>query len=363
MESHQGRSAPNRLALYASRRKHHGLSDHDGYQGRRSDEAARYFSKKEREAEEDPDKARVKLERKMRRIAKEMQKHYQAFTIKSQTEPNRILDLSVTPGAFLTFALEQNRDAHALAFNLPCHCAGFDPILEESETLRIQDLDITVLAADMGVKPDEIPKFDPDFDRTRLDACYRSLRPSRYFKSGPGFGFDIAICDGTLETSQYCSWDFFRDGRQQRRRLLAQLVLGLEHLREGGTMIVMMNKLERIQTIRLLMEFQTFSDPKLYQPKLWTNKLSSFYMVAKEVKSTSKWAQRARDAVQEWKREWKVITLGSEEDWDDERNRLARCGDQGIHGVLEEFGPKLVEVGSVIWQKQNDVLTNPPWST
>lgn len=176
----------------------------------------------DRKDREDPEEASVRLEKRMKRIAKDMHASTKAFQIKSQAKPKRILDLSVTPGAFLAYALERYPNAHALAFNLPVEEGGFVATIEETEAVRIQNLDITMLVADMGVVQDEVPEDDPDAPK---------YRHSRYF--GPGRGFDLAIRDNTIEPR----WRMFRGSREYRRRLLTQLVLGLEHLREGGTMM------------------------------------------------------------------------------------------------------------------------------
>ncbi|KAI3390282.1 hypothetical protein diail_10601, partial [Diaporthe ilicicola] len=284
----------------------------------------------------------ARVEMRMMMIANDMQSRTKAFTIESKTEPERILDLSVVPSGLLAYALGRNRKAHALAFSLPEADGGFAPSWEESEAVRVQQLDITLLVADMGLKPEDVPESDPDADR---------YRHSRYFVAG--HSFDLAIRDSSIEPT----WGMFRGSREYRRRLLTQLVLGLEHLHYGGTMIVQLYKLEGIQTIRLLLQFAGFAEVRIFKNTLWVGKLASFYLVATKVQSIS-W--RARTAVEEWKREWKVITLGNNQEWREQRDRLAGCGDQSVEGFLKEIGPTLLNAGSYIWQKQLDALAELP---
>ncbi|KAH8767474.1 hypothetical protein F5883DRAFT_671090 [Diaporthe sp. PMI_573] len=309
-------------------------------EGWESAEADRFFAEQEREAEEDSAEASARLHRQMKRIATDMQSDTKAFTIKAQAEPKHILDLSVAPGALLAFAIKRNPTAQALAFNPPTEECGLVLVEKETGAVKIHRFDITMFAADIGVGPDEIPQSHPDADE---------FVHSRYLEDDDIF--DLFICDSTIQP-------IHKTHREFRRLLLTQLVMGLEHLREGGTMIVLLHKVERLQTFRLLLDFKRFAKVTLFKHVLWPGNLSSFYMIASRVRSAS---PKAREAVQEWKREWKVATLGSHEEWRDERASLAGFGDLGIEGVLEEFGPTLVKLGRKIWETQADAMKLTPF--
>lgn len=275
----------------------------------------------------------------MEEISKEMQCFTRAFTIR-KTEPNpQILDMCMAPGVYLAKALERNDKAQAVAFTLPPWQGGHIPILSESETLKIHLLDITMLAADMDIEPDEIPEDHPDS---------ASFLP-RHFEDGQNF--DLVLCDGViLRTHDRAAYRFYRESS---RLLLTQLALGLEHLRPGGTMIVLLHKVERISNIRLFRDFARFATVTLFKPKSGHAKRSSFYMIVSEIRSTD---QEAIQAVQGWKREWKIATLGTDEEWWEDNTRVAQFGDLGIEGVLKEFGPTLIKMGKKVWKTQADAL-------
>lgn len=276
----------------------------------------------------------------MEDIAKEMQCFTRAFTIKLTEDPKRVLDLCMAPGTYLAKALERNPTAHAVAFTLPPSQGGLVPIVSESETVKIHLLDITMLAADMGITADEVPPEHPD---------RASFLHTRYLEDGRNF--DLVLCDGAIRrTHERAEYRFHREAR---RLLLTQLALGLEHLRPGGTMIVLLHKVERINTIRLIRDFKTFATVVLFKPKSGHAKRSSFYMIASEIRSADDAALRA---VKEWKREWKVATLGTDEEWRDDYSVTAGFGELGIEGVLEEFGPTLVKLGLKVWKTQADAL-------
>lgn len=277
----------------------------------------------------------------MEDIAKEMQCFTRAFTIKPSQEAPGILDLCMAPGTYLSKALERNPTAHAVAFSLPPSQGGLVPIVTESETVKIHLLDITMLAADMGLAADEIPPEHPDAD---------SFLHSRFVEDGRNF--DLVLCDGAIRRTHERP-DYRLHHRESRRLLLTQLVIGMEHLRPGGTMIVLLHKIERINTIRLLRDFRGFANVVLFKPKSGHTKRSSFYMIASAVQSDG---EEATEAVVEWKREWKVATLGTDEEWREDYARIAGFGEMGVEGVLREFGPALIKMGQKAWKTQADAL-------
>ncbi|KAI3393303.1 hypothetical protein diail_4485 [Diaporthe ilicicola] len=303
-------------------------------------EGDRFFENQQRTADESSEKTVQRLRELMEDISKEIQCFTRAFTIRNtNANPQRILDMCMAPGVYLSKALERNPAAHAVAFTLPPSQGGLIPILSESETLKIYLLDITMLAADMGVKPEEIPADHPDA---------ANFLP-RHFDDGQDF--DLVLCDGAiLRTHDRPAYRFFCESS---RLLQTQLALGLEHLRPGGTMIVLLHKVEKINNIRLLRDFSRFATVMLFKPKSGHAKRSSFYMIASEIRSAD---QEAVEAVQAWKREWKTATFGTDEEWRDDYARLVRFGDLGIEGVLDEFGPTLVRMGQRVWKTQADAL-------
>lgn len=252
----------------------------------------------------------------MEDIAKEMQCFTRAFTIQPGGKPQRVLDLCMAPGTYLAKALERNPAAHAVAFTLPPSQGGLVPIVSETETIKIHLLDLTMLAADMGIKSEEIPQEHPDAV---------NFFHTRYLEDGRNF--DLVLCDGAIRrTHERAEYRFHRESR---RLLLTQLALGLEHLRPGGTMIILMHKLERINTIRLIRGFKNFATVVLFKPKSGHAKRSSFYMIASATRSAD---EEAIQAVREWKREWKVATLGTDEEWREDYSVAAGFGEPGIEG-------------------------------
>jgi len=54
--------------------------------------------------------------------------------------------------------------------------------------------------------------------------------------------------------------------REARRLAVTQLAIGLEHVKIGGTMVVLLHKVEATDTVSLLYRFSKFSSVKLFKP-------------------------------------------------------------------------------------------------
>ncbi|MBE3049910.1 hypothetical protein IMZ48_46915 [Candidatus Bathyarchaeota archaeon] len=272
----------------------------------------------------------------MQKIGQELHENTGAFET-TRWSP-RILDMCMAPGGFLSKALELNPGSRATAFSLPTRDGGHKVLLQKKDRVKMKFLDITMLAADMGVM--NIPTGHEDAD---------NFLPAQF---EPNEEFDIVLCDGQVLRTQ--SRASYRDDREATRLICAQLVLGLEHLRKGGTMIVLMHKAEAWDTVLTLRSFSTFSNITLYKPKKAHTKRSSFYLIAKDIDSKS---PEGISAVKEWKEAWRLATFETGQ----EREREIRANDPPMAEVLEKFGPKLISLGTHVWKVQADSLAEAPF--
>ncbi|CAG8904763.1 unnamed protein product [Penicillium nalgiovense] len=261
----------------------------------------------------------------MMKIAEELHQSTTALTIQQACPcPINILDMCMAPGGFLKTALNKNPGSRALAFSLPITCGGHRSRLPKSPSIELRFLDITLLATDMGVE--QIPKSNQLFE--------------------------LAICDGqVLRKHERAA---YREVREARRLTVTQLSLGLQFLRPGGTMILLLHKLEAWDTVTLVYTFSQFSSVQLFKPKSGHAKRSSFYMVATGIQSQS---DKALRAINRWKRIWRVATFGS----DDEYREELRKEDLQVETVIERFGQELVALGNEIWKVQANALKKAPF--
>ncbi|KAG7424424.1 hypothetical protein Forpi1262_v014342 [Fusarium oxysporum f. sp. raphani] len=292
----------------------------------------RHFHKQRRAADKTDKQTSKYHYRLMQKIGEEI--HNTTMGLATRTFPGTILDMCVAPGGFLATAKRLNPGAEVMGFSLPPSDGGYSVLLPEDKESCVRFLDITMLAADMGVTTlpedhQDIGEFLPrQFKETQL--------------------FELVICDGQVLRTH--TREPYREPREPTRLKTVQLALGLEHMKPGGTMLVLFHKLESWDTACYIRKFSEFSSVRLFKPRVGHATRSSFYMVASNVQSQH---PKARLAVKKWKEVWRAATFGSEEDFME-----AFC-DAGpsAEKLLEEFGSKLVSHGREIWPVQAQALT------
>ncbi|KAK6221250.1 hypothetical protein QIS74_04818 [Colletotrichum tabaci] len=276
----------------------------------------------------------------MKRIGKEMQKCTGALKVKTAGwgKP-QILDMGMAPGGFLAVAMELNPGAHAIGFSLPEPAGGHKVMLPDDANIDRRDLDVTMLAEDLGFT--EIPSNHPDAGR---------FVPRQFAANQQQF--DLVICGGAVVRKQERA--SYREAYEAHRLSASQLALGLERLRPGGTMVVLFHKVEAWGTARELYTFDGFSRARLFKPTTGHNKRSSFYMVATDVQSRH---PRALRAVARWKGIWEAATFRAE----GELLKAMGSGEPGAEELLEEFGEQMVRRGRKVWKIQADALERAPF--
>jgi 23S rRNA U2552 (ribose-2'-O)-methylase RlmE/FtsJ len=275
----------------------------------------------------------------MKEIGQEIHRSTGALAIpKMAANSPTILDMCMAPGGFLAGTLNINPGARALGFSLPVSQGGHKALLPSDPNVTLKFLDITMLAADMGVI--DIPAEHPEVKNMLSQQFY------------PGQLFDLILCDGqVLRTHVRAA---YRQMREARRLVVTQLAIGLEHIKIGGTMVVLLHKVEATETVCLLYSFNKFSSVKLFKPRRHHAKRSSFYMIATNIQSQH---CEAVLAVKRWKRQWKVATFGTDVEYEEE----LRAACLNTEEVLGEFGIELVRLGREIWGTQARALEKAPF--
>ncbi|KAI0410091.1 hypothetical protein F4802DRAFT_13638 [Xylaria palmicola] len=297
-----------------------------------------FFKKQRYKADNCDDKQARGFFELMKRVGGEVHGVTGVFNIRTSDRPKRILDMCMAPGAFLHLAMEHNPGARARAFSLPVEKGGHKPFIPSLSVVDTDFIDITMLAADMGV--DAIPPMHPDAG----EFIPKKLHPED--------AFDLVVCDGNvLRTHPRAA---YREKVEPARLTLTQLVIALEHMKPGGSMLVLLHKVDSWASILTLRTFSRFSDVQVFKPTKAHKTRSSFYMVASNIQPHHEEAVRA---VHSWKKMWKAATFGTEEEY----YSLSSIFEPGVEEVLEDFGPKLIALGTSAWETQAKALANAPF--
>ncbi|KXH51172.1 hypothetical protein CNYM01_04502 [Colletotrichum nymphaeae SA-01] len=279
----------------------------------------------------------------MKKVAGEIHAATGAFDIsRAGIGKGRILDMCMAPGGFLDVALDMNWKSHAIGFSLPHEDGGHKLLLRPTSYLDQRWVDITMLAADMGKTV--IPSDHPEFSKFHTE---RQLTDENTF--------NLAFCDGQVLRTHNRA-DYRDKSMSEARRLdCAQLALSLEHLRPGGTMIMLLHKPEAWRTILQLRLFSKFSNIFAKKPRSSHKKRSSFYLVATNVQSKH---PAAIKAIASWKKTWNDLTFGVE---DNVANDSLGEEEPSVEEVLDDFGEQLVRLGRSVWHIQGQALEKAPF--
>ncbi|KAF4436410.1 AB hydrolase superfamily [Fusarium acutatum] len=254
----------------------------------------------------------------MKTIAIDLDKATGALNMSKVDQP-ALLDMCVAPGGFVDVAMTMTPGIHIRAMSLPVEQGGHDVKMLDAQ-VNVEFRDITTLAADMGITKDDVPLNFPGPYDFLFEKVFDDIEK-----------FDLVFCDGqVLRTHPRAEW---REPREATRLTLTQAALGLEHLRNGGTMVILMHKLDSWRSFDLIHQFSRMATVKLYKHYRHHKIRSSFYLVAKNIQAESAFA---KEMVAMWKQRYKIATFGTDEEYA-EMHRVTR---ETVLVELEKFGEK-----------------------
>lgn len=145
----------------------------------------------------------------------------------------------------------------------------------------------------------------------------------------------------------------YRNDCEGVRLTSSELVFALNRLKPGGSLILLLHRVESWDTVCLLHAFHQFSDIQLFKhPKFHAIK-SSFYMVAKNINlnhDTTKLSMRY------WKDLWKYHTFKEFEDIVRPSTSLYEPEGEVIRRLRDGFGSRFLEIAQPIWMIQTQAL-------
>lgn len=260
----------------------------------------------------------------------------------------RVLDLCMAPGGYTAAVLKHSSHAVVCAFTLPLALGGHQIIHRQDSRLSRKFGDITMLYRELRVT--DIPQDHPKF--SNLDD--RRLWGDKEF--------DLVFCDGqALRTHELHIADYRRQV-EAVRLTVSQLMLAMQRIEGGGTLIMLLHDVGSYETIKILSVFDEIAEIQLFKPVTSHNKKGSFYLIAKNVQPGR---PEAVAAVNEWKTVWKDLTFpkidqGGQEETPEVAREPELAGE--VSDLLENFGKRVIELGEPVWQLQKDALATARWT-
>ena len=273
-------------------------------------------------------------------IAEELQRVTGVFTVNGSTSGDlRGLNLCMAPGGYTQALLVHNPKMFISGITLSEAQTGHPVVVEVKEHAQVdvQYLDINLLAASMGVAASEIPGGHPDVTKFLHDVPFPE-----------DLEFDVVIADGAvLRTHERGEHRQEKDLEAMRLRL-SQLILGFNQIKDGGTFMLLLHRIDSWENFVLLRTIGRFSDVKVHKPTEKHAQSSSFYLVAKNVQRN----EAAMDALNKWKADWRQVTFGGE----GSKGELPRGpGSIAVETAVQSHGAKFIELGRPIWKTQASV--------
>lgn len=204
--------------------------------------------------------------------------------------------------------------------------------------VTVQFGDITMLSAELGFPHLASRHHHPSESEFSDDKPYK------------GQTFDLVFCDGNvLSTNPRTAGSV----NEAPRLTAAQLVIALQRIKPGGTLVVLLHQANNPRVVRLLEAFSQFSEITLFKPTVSHVKRSSFCFVAKDVDPRN---ARACRFVNEVKSAWGAYTAqniglvfpkDSIEEW---QRRDA------MEDILKSFGGRFIALAVPVWEIQKEAL-------
>lgn len=219
----------------------------------------------------------------------------------------------------------------------------------DPRVVEIKFLDITMLSGEMGLSDSDIPDSHPDKEN--------------FITERPFYGkeFDLVFCGGTVVRNHAQTRSGYRNHREGTRLLTSQLVLALERIRPGGTMVVVMHRADTWANVALLHLFGKFSDGgrmQLFKPKRAHARKGSFYAVVRGVQPRT---VEAVGAVERWKGLWRGAMLLTGDYAGTVGDGVGSVGAEVVESVLADFGERLVKLVRPVFKIQAEALRAAPW--
>lgn len=249
----------------------------------------------------------------------------------------RVLDLCMAPGGFSATVRQHLPGSPIDAITLPPEAGGYGVI----DTRLFEEIiyaDITMYAKEMDFN-DEYPAGHPD---SKIFDTSRPFLETQY---------DVVFCGGAVGRNH--PRKEYRDHCESSRLTISQLVFAMNRPKPGGSLVLLLHRVESWDTVCILHAFNQFSDIQLFKHSKFHGIKSSFYMVAKNINLEHDAAKLSHSY---WKSLWRYLTFKEFENTPLPSSGLYGSESAFVRQMRDEFGPQFLEFARPIWTIQADSL-------
>ncbi|RDL42108.1 S-adenosyl-L-methionine-dependent methyltransferase [Venustampulla echinocandica] len=301
-----------------------------------------FFKRQRERADTADEEGENKFYNMMLQIADEMHEMTGAFDLTAHDEEGiKVLDICMAPGGYTRAVLKKHKMAKCYAITLHPKDGGHIIRMHTKLLAGLRFADVTMLKNEFW-DDRQIPATHPS------PSSFIGLRPFKHDQ------FDLVFCDGmVLRTQNRPSW---REENEAKRLSCSQLLLSLKRVVSGGTIIMLLHKIDAWPSTQILYVFSKFAKVEVFKPVKKHGTRSSFYMIAKDVQADS---EAALTAIEDWKQDWWKATFGGPGGTGEVAEDTP---ESEVLKVLEEFGPRLIEMGQPLWKIQADALSKTDYA-
>ena len=181
----------------------------------------------------------------------------------------RVLDLCMAPGGYTASTLKHSPHAVVCALTLPVYLGGHHVIHKRDPRVKVTFSDITMLYKEFGLT--ELPPNHPDLSKFSDKRLWH------------GKSFDLVICDGQVLRTHMRDIADYRRKVEAVRLTVSQLILAMQRIESGGTLIMLLHDVSAYETIKLLSVFDKIAEIQVFKPVSSHTNRGTFYLIAKNV--------------------------------------------------------------------------------
>ena len=246
----------------------------------------------------------------------------------------------MAPGGYTAAVLKHHPYAKCFGITLPAKQGGHPLRILTNVLAGLKQVDVTMLANEYMSGP--VPKTHPAYSE------FIHVRPFHCYK------FDLVFCDGMVLRTQERAC--YREQVEVTRLACSQMILALQRIATGGTIIMLLHKIDSFGAAFILYTFSKFAEVDSFKPARKHGSRSSFYMIAKNVQPQ---LDAAVQAVKEWKDAWWQATFGGPDGTGEPKKDHP---ESAVRNMLEVYGERLIEMGRPVWRIQADNLSKTDYA-